>query len=101
LQIRADKLYHLGMPDPLILDFDAPSNSRKVIRYSPYLAVDHKHGEKPSAAVPVAVPGVPAVPAAVISAPTVTYLSLTRACAAVILCLNKEKGFLGFFLVHC
>jgi hypothetical protein len=88
LQIRADSLYHLGMPDPLILDFDTPSNSRLVTRYSPYLAVDHKHGEKPSvAALTAATATTPTM-----AVPTVTYLSLTHACAAVIHCLNKERG---------
>lgn len=77
------------MPDPLILDFETPSSSRLVTRYSPYLAVDHKHGEKPSTAV-VAAATASTTSMAVL--PTVTYLSLTHACAAVIHCLTKERG---------
>ncbi|XP_065337125.1 tuberin [Cloeon dipterum] len=88
LQIRADSLYHLGMPDPLILDNDTPCSAKRVTRFSPYLAVDHRLGEKPSASVAAGSASGSAFPA-----PTVTYLSLTHACSAVIICLNSEKDW--------
>ncbi|XP_059490501.1 tuberin isoform X2 [Neocloeon triangulifer] len=93
LQIRADSLYHLGMPDPMILDFETPCSAKKVTRFSPYLAVDHRDGEKPSAAV------VSAGTTSAFPTPTVTYLSLTHACGAVIICLKKEKDWRVLTLV--
>lgn len=50
LQIRADSLYHLGMPESLILDdnnIPGEGSPLRILRFSPYLVVDHKHGEKP------------------------------------------------------
>jgi len=72
-------LYHLGIPKP----------SSAVLRFSPYLAVDHKDGERAggTASPPPMSPAPSSYPPCV-----VTHLSLTHACKAVIACLKQEKG---------
>lgn len=76
LQLRANSSYNLGFPDA----------TTKQLRFSPFLCVDHKHGERPVSPPPVS-------PASSSHPPcTVTYLSLTHACKAVITCLKHERG---------
>jgi tuberous sclerosis protein 2 len=79
LQIRANSLYHLGIPRP----------SSSLLRFSPYLAVDQKDGGRTGGTV-----SPPPMSPAPSSYPTcaVTHLSLTHACRAVVTCLKQEKG---------
>ncbi|KAF4522184.1 hypothetical protein B566_EDAN007331 [Ephemera danica] len=59
LQIRADSLYHIGMPETLSLhEEETSSPPTSPLRFSSYLAVDHRHGERPSSAQPAPTPAV-------------------------------------------
>ncbi|PSN43169.1 hypothetical protein C0J52_09893 [Blattella germanica] len=86
LKIRANSLYHLGFPEP----------GSSVLRFSPYLAVDHKEGERTggSASPPPMSPAPSSYPSCV-----VTHLSLTHACKAVIVCLKQEKDWKVLHLI--
>ncbi|XP_049853714.1 tuberin isoform X1 [Schistocerca gregaria] len=77
LQLRANSMYQPGFPDPVTHQ----------LRYSPFLCVDHKHGERP-------VSPQPSSPAPAAHVPcTVTHLSLTHACKAVVTALKQERDW--------
>ncbi|KAK7793760.1 hypothetical protein R5R35_000957 [Gryllus longicercus] len=86
LQLRADSLYHLGLPD----------QDTKELRFSPYIAADRKQGDKTggTASPPPMSPAPTPYPPC-----TVTYMSLTHACKAVISCLKQEKDWKVLHLI--
>lgn len=83
LSIRANSSYQLGYPGGMKADPGKP------LIFSPYLGVDHKHGERTGGASspPPVSPAPSTHPACVF-----TTLSLTYACKAVITGLKNEKG---------
>ncbi|XP_046387021.1 tuberin [Ischnura elegans] len=111
LQIRANSLFHLGFPEAVAAPASESTPSR--LRFSPYLAVDHRHGEKPPGAGSSPPPSAPAATSSSSATPsattatappppsasahhpscTITHLSLTHACKAVIVGLKQEKDW--------
>ncbi|KAG8222544.1 hypothetical protein J437_LFUL004580 [Ladona fulva] len=134
LQIRANSHYHLGFPEAVTTGSTLSGTSDNVaalslspsstttsppptkLRFSPYLAVDHRHGEKPpgpGSSPPPVSGSTSATSSTSTSSPapssgtstssgshlahhpscTITHLSLTHACKAVIVCLKQEKDW--------
>ncbi|XP_020281635.1 tuberin [Pseudomyrmex gracilis] len=84
LKIRANSLYHLGIPD---------SPNAAVTRFSPYLVLEHGTTERMSSAggsnsPPPASP----VPIQHLSC-NITSMSLTHGCKAIISCIKQEKDW--------
>nr|CAD7432433.1 unnamed protein product [Timema monikensis] len=80
LRLRANSLYGLGYPDSVTGQ----------VRFSPYLLVDHKEGERTGgggSSPPPMSPAPTTYPTC-----TVTQLSLIQACKLVIACLRQERG---------
>lgn len=83
LSIRANSCYQLGYPGGMKAELGKP------LIFSPYLGVDHKHGERTGGASSPP----PVSPAPTAHVPCVfTALSLTHACKAVISGLKNERG---------
>ncbi|CAG2062303.1 unnamed protein product, partial [Timema podura] len=79
LRLRANSLYGLGYPDSVTGQ----------VRFSPYLLVDHKEGERTGgggSSPPPMSPAPTTYPTC-----TVTQLSLIKACKLVIACLRQER----------
>ncbi|KAK2584988.1 hypothetical protein KPH14_008518 [Odynerus spinipes] len=84
LKIRANTLYHLGFLDP---------SNATVIRYSPYLVLEHAPSERMNNAGGSSSPP-PASPAPLQHLSCqVTHMSLAHACKAVISCIKQEKDW--------
>ncbi|XP_071440421.1 tuberin-like [Hetaerina americana] len=135
LQIRANSHFHLGFPEtttggggaapPVESSIVSPSatsthGSQRMakLRFSPYLAVDHRHSEKPPGAGSSPPPStMPPASSVTTSAPppstappstahlahhpscTITHLSLTYACKAVFLSLIQERDWKVLHLI--
>nr|CAD7400169.1 unnamed protein product [Timema poppensis] len=81
LRLRANSLYGLGYPDSVTGQ----------VRFSPYLLVDHKEGERTGgggSSPPPMSPAPTTYPTC-----TVTQLSLIQACKLVIACLRQERDW--------
>ncbi|KAJ1527617.1 hypothetical protein ONE63_007580 [Megalurothrips usitatus] len=84
LSIRANSTYQLGYPGGMKAELGKP------LIFSPYLGVDHKHGERTGGASSPP----PVSPAPSAHVPCVfTALSLTHACKAVISGLKNERDW--------
>ncbi|CAG7833459.1 unnamed protein product [Allacma fusca] len=119
-KIRANSIYHLGFPRE---EIDHSTNSFGGIRYSPYLAVDHRDGERPDVSksdhgetttshsnssssssssfnnsnstniIAGSQTAGGICGPQTLTTPVVTSISLTLACKLVVTCLRKEKDW--------
>ncbi|XP_032669228.1 tuberin [Odontomachus brunneus] len=90
LKVRANSLYHLGMLD---------ASNGTVMRFSPYLVLEHFTTERMNSASGGNSPP-PASPAPLQHLSChVTPMSLTHACKAVILCIKQEKDWKVLHLI--
>lgn len=90
LSIRANSCYQLGYPGGMKAELGKP------LVFSPYLGVDHKHGERTGGASSPP----PVSPAPTAHVPCVfTALSLTHACKAVISGLKNERDWKVLHLI--
>ncbi|KAK0095925.1 hypothetical protein PV326_007052 [Microctonus aethiopoides] len=86
LKIRANSLFQLGFPDP---------STGTVIHYSPYLLLEHAPSPADrmnSGSGGNSPPPISPLPLQNVSC-QITYLSLARACKAVISCIKQDKDW--------